>query len=134
MKQNWVLNAVEMYKTPYKALISSSLQGAGIVMNPFSEVPLFCGETRKKPRFLRRKKTLMFMSRTGLEKLTNAKRSISKVNNRLFPVELMEIADWKSRLAYMLHSSYGKNLDKGHRREFSCIYLYTAIPYQVIIS
>ena len=44
----------------------------------------------------------------GLEKLTNANRSVSSVNDRLFPVELTEIADWKSE--YMLHSNFGKAL------------------------
>ena len=43
-----------------------------------------------------------------------------------FPVELTEIADWKSMSEYMLHSNFGKELDKGHRREFWCIYLYIA--------
>ena len=33
---------------------------------------------------------------SGLEKLTNANRSVSSKNYRLFPVELTEIADWKS--------------------------------------
>ena len=46
----------------------------------------------------------------GLEKLTNANRSVSSVNDRLFPVELTEIADWKSKSEYMLHSNYGKAL------------------------
>ena len=32
----------------------------------------------------------------GLEKLTNANGSVSSVNDRLFPIELTEIADWKS--------------------------------------
>ena len=44
----------------------------------------------------------------GLEKLTNANRSVSSVNDRLFPVELTEIADSKSMLEYMLHSNFGK--------------------------
>ena len=44
--------------------------------------------------------------RAGLEKLTN----VSKVNDRLFPVELMEITDWKSRSEYMLHWNLGKTL------------------------
>ena len=46
----------------------------------------------------------------GLEKLTNANRSVSSVNDRLFPVELTEIADWKSMSEYMLHSNFGKAL------------------------
>ena len=32
-------------------------------------------------------------NRAGLEKLTNLNRSVSLVNDRLFPVELTEIAD-----------------------------------------
>ena len=46
----------------------------------------------------------------GLEKLTNANRSVSSVSDRLFPVELTEIADWKSMSEYMLHSNFGKAL------------------------
>ena len=46
----------------------------------------------------------------GLEKLTNANRSVSSVNDRLFPVERTEIADWKSISEYMLHSNFGKAL------------------------
>ena len=48
----------------------------------------------------------------GLEKLTNANRSISSAYNRLFPVEVTEIADWKpmSEYMYMLHSNFGKAL------------------------
>ena len=37
------------------------------------------------------------MYHAGLEILTNANRSLSTVNDRLFLVELTEIADWKSR-------------------------------------
>ena len=48
------------------------------------------------------------MNRSGLEKLTNANRSVSSVNDQLFPVELTEIADWKSMSEYMLHSNFGK--------------------------
>ena len=44
----------------------------------------------------------------GLEKLTNLNRSASSVNDRLFPAELTEIADWKSMSEYMLHSKFGK--------------------------
>ena len=50
------------------------------------------------------------MSISELEKLTNANRSVSSVNDRLFPVELTEIADWKSMSEYMLHSNFGKAL------------------------
>ena len=46
----------------------------------------------------------------GLEKLTNANRSVCSVSDRLFPVELTEIADWKSMSEYMLHSDFGKAL------------------------
>ena len=45
---------------------------------------------------------------SGLEKLTNANRSVTSVNDQLFPVELTEIADWKSVSEYMLHSNFGK--------------------------
>ena len=48
------------------------------------------------------------MVRAGLEKLTNANRSVSTVNDRLFPVEVTEIADWKSMSEYMLHSNWEK--------------------------
>ena len=51
-------------------------------------------------------------SSAGLEKLTNAKRSISSVNYWLFPVELTEIANWKSMSEYMLHSNFGKTLTR----------------------
>ena len=61
---------------------------------------------------------------SGLEKLTNANRSVSSVSGRLFPVELTEIADWKSISEYMLHSNFGKALI--YRWEFWCIYLYIA--------
>ena len=44
----------------------------------------------------------------GLEKLANANRSVSSVNDRLFPVEFTEIADWKSMSEYMLRSNFGK--------------------------
>ena len=40
------------------------------------------------------------MCASGLEKLTNANRSVSSVNDRLFPVELTEIADWKTVSEY----------------------------------
>ena len=46
----------------------------------------------------------------GLEKLTNVNRSVSSVNDRLFPVELTELADWKSMSEYMLHLNFGKDL------------------------
>ena len=61
---------------------------------------------------------------SGLEKSTNANRSVSSISDRLFPVELTEINDWKSISEYMLHSNFGKALI--YRREFWCIYLYIA--------
>ena len=48
--------------------------------------------------------------KSGLEKLTNANRSVSSVNDRLFQVELTEIADLKSMSEYMLHLNFGKAL------------------------
>ena len=52
------------------------------------------------------------MSLTELEKLTNANRSSSTVNDRLFPVELTKIADWRFVSEYMLHSNFGQNLTR----------------------
>ena len=52
------------------------------------------------------------MPQPGLEKLTNANQSVSTVNDRLFPVKLMEIADWTSRSEYILHSNSGQTLTK----------------------
>ena len=52
----------------------------------------------------------IYIYMSGLEKLTNANRSVSSVNDRLLPVELTEIADWKSMSEYMLHSNFGKAL------------------------
>ena len=46
--------------------------------------------------------------RPGLEKLTNANRSVSSVSDGLFPVELTEIADSKCISEYMLHANFGK--------------------------
>ena len=64
---------------------------------------------------------------SGLEKLANAKRSVSKVNYWLFPVKLTEIADWKSRSEEMLRLNFEKKkLYKGHQREFWCTYLYNS--------
>ena len=53
---------------------------------------------------------LSCMWTAGLEKLTNANRSVSKVNDRLFLVELTENADWQSLSEYMLHSNCRKFL------------------------
>ena len=50
------------------------------------------------------------MTVSGLEKLTNTNRSVCSVSDRLFTVELTEIADWKSMSEYMLHSNFGKAL------------------------
>ena len=44
----------------------------------------------------------------GLEKLTNLSRSLSSVNDRVFPVELTEISDWKS----MSEQCYIRNSEK----------------------
>ena len=49
---------------------------------------------------------------TELEKLTNANWSVSRVNDRQFPVELTEIADWTSISEYMLHSNFGQPLTR----------------------
>ena len=57
----------------------------------------------------------------GLEKLTNANRSVSSANDRLFPVELTEIADWRSMSEYTIE--FRKSLDRGYQREIWCIYL-----------
>ena len=66
------------------------------------------------------------MYTSGLEKLTNANRSVCSVSDRLFPVELTEIADWKSMSEYMLHSNFGKALTGVIGGNFLCIYLYIA--------
>ena len=42
--------------------------------------------------------------------MTNANPFVSSKNDRLFPVELTEIADWKSMSEYMLHSNFEKAL------------------------
>ena len=61
------------------------------------------------------------VSLTGLEKLTNANRSVSAVNDQLFPVELTEIADWTSMSKYMLHLNFKQTFGV-----FWCIYRYFA--------
>ena len=43
--------------------------------------------------FFPTKQVYIVLSTSGLEKLKKANRSISAVNDRLFPVELTEIAD-----------------------------------------
>ena len=57
-------------------------------------------------------------SEQGLEKLTNANRSVSSVNDRLFPVKLTEIAYLTSMSEYMLHSNFGQTLTKVIGRNF----------------
>ena len=52
------------------------------------------------------------MVQAGLEKLTNANRSISTVNDQLFPVELTELADWTSMSEYILQTNFGKTLTR----------------------
>ena len=55
----------------------------------------------------------------GLEKLTNANRFVSTVNDRLLPVKLTEIADWTSLLSeYMLHSNFEQTLTRVIGRNF----------------
>ena len=60
----------------------------------------------------------------GLEKLTNANPSVSSVNDRLFPVELTKIADWRSMSEYMLQSNFEKALTGvigGNFGEYTCV-------------
>ena len=45
-----------------------------------------------------------------LEKLTNANHFVSSKNDRLFPVDLTEIADGKSMSEYMLLANFRKAL------------------------
>ena len=44
--------------------------------------------------------------------MTNANRSVSSVNDRLFPVKLTEIAYLTSMSEYRLHSNFGQTLTK----------------------
>ena len=44
----------------------------------------------------------------GLEKLNNAIRSVSTVNDRLFLVDFTKTAYWKSMSEFMIHSNFGK--------------------------
>ena len=67
------------------------------------------------------------MCNGGLEKLTNANRSVSSENDWLFPVELTEIADWKSMSEYMLYSNFGKALTGVIGGNF-CAYIYCRFP------
>ena len=57
-------------------------------------------------------------SLSGLEKLTSANRSVSTVHDRLFPVELTEIANWTSMSEYMLHLNFGQTLTRVIGRNF----------------
>ena len=67
---------------------------------------------------------------SGLEKLTNASRSVSTVNDWLFPVELMLTADWTSMSEYIWHSNFGQTLTRIIRRNFGAyIPLYCCFPY-----
>ena len=69
------------------------------------------------------------MCGSGLEKLTNANQSISSVNDLLFPVELAEIANWKSMSEYMLHLIFGKTLTKVIGRNFGAYTFILPLPY-----
>ena len=66
---------------------------------------------------------------TGLEKLTNANRSVSTGNDRLFPVELTEIADWKSMSEYMFHSNFGKKMTRVIGGNFGAYTFILLLPY-----
>ena len=44
---------------------------------------------------------------SGLEKLTNANQSVRIVNDQIFPVELMETADWKSLVPHICYIKWG---------------------------
>ena len=68
------------------------------------------------------------MYESGLEKLTNANRSVSTGNDRLFPVELTEIADWKYMSEYMLHLNFGKKLTRVNGGNFDA-YIILPLPY-----
>ena len=65
----------------------------------------------------------------GLEKLTNANRSVSTVNDRLFLVELTEIQDWTSMSKYMLHSNFGQTLTRVIDRTFDAFIIILPLPY-----
>ena len=66
---------------------------------------------------------------SGLEKLTNANRSISTGNDRLFPVELTEIANWKSMSEYILRSHFGKKLTRVVGGNFGAYTFILPLPY-----
>ena len=65
----------------------------------------------------------------GLEKLTNANRALSSVNDLLFPVELTEIADWKSISEYMLHSNFVKTLARVIGGNFGAYSFILPLPF-----
>ena len=76
---------------------------------------------------LRSERQIMYSP--GLEKLTNANRSVSTGNDRLFLVELMEIADWKSMSEYMLHSNFRKKLTRVIGGNFGAYTFILPLPY-----
>ena len=61
--------------------------------------------------------------------MTNANQSVSTVNDRLFPVELTEIADWKSMSEYMVHLNFGKTLTRVICGNFGSYNLKLLLPY-----
>ena len=67
----------------------------------------------------------------GLEKLTNANRSVSTVYyHRLFPVELTEIADWTSMSKCMLHSNFGQTSKRVIGGNLgACTFFILPLPY-----
>ena len=71
----------------------------------------------------------MLVLGSGLEKLTNANRSISTGNDRLFPVELTEIADWKSMSEYMFQSNFGKKMTRVSGGNFGAYTFILPLPY-----
>ena len=66
-----------------------------------------------------------YISLPGLEKLTNANRSVSTGNDRLFPAELMEIAYWRS----MLRSNFGKKMTRVIGGNFGAFTFILPLPY-----
>ena len=70
---------------------------------------------------------------SGLEKFTNANRSVRTVNDRLFPGELSEIADWKSISEYMIHSYIRKTLTRVIGRNFGAYTFILPFPYFLYI-
>ena len=70
---------------------------------------------------------------SGLEKLTNANRSVCTGNDRLFPVKLTEIADWTSMSEYMLHSNFGKKMTRVIGGSFGVYTFILPLPYFLTI-